>query len=70
MIISKKKFTALIEKEKTKAFVEGYKKGVSAGKQEMLFNTVTPNYIREVFGFPPLGKEDTKVTTEKMEVEK
>lgn len=72
MIITKKKFTALIEKEKSKAYLQGYERGIELGKREMLMKKVTPNDIRQAFGFPPLSKEIISITrklAEKMGVE-
>ena len=45
------------EREKTKAFAEGYKMGRDDGFREGASRKLTPNLIREYLGLPTINKE-------------
>lgn len=53
IVISKKDYDAAINK----AFMEGYKLGLQAGRQEGLMAKITPNELRKYLGLEPLKGE-------------
>lgn len=48
------------EKEITKAFVEGYQKGLKEGELVGIEKRYTANQIREAFGLEPIKKGETQ----------
>lgn len=48
---TEKELEALINR----AYLDGYNKGFSAGKQYAIFENNTINSIRDAFGLPPIG---------------
>jgi hypothetical protein len=55
--MSTKEYNAALNK----AYLEGYKCGFDAGKQEAVMSKVTPNELRKTLGLPPITKEAREV---------
>lgn len=53
-IMTEKRYNALMNK----TFMDGYKMGEEAGKLKGLMMVVTPNDIRELFGFPRIENKN------------